>query len=71
MSDIEYRGVFEDEVNAYDVYFASVCSMQSHPGSGTRGHTKMSVQECSQFAIDMLIERRKAFYSDSTKSGGE
>ena len=70
MSGVDYRGVYDNEVNAYDLYFASVCSMQSHPGAGTRGHSKLSVQECSDIAIDMLIARRKAFYCDESELEG-
>jgi len=46
------------EVTPFDVYFASVCSMQYHPGAGTKEHKKLSIDECRDVAIDMVIARR-------------
>ena len=58
---INFRGVFDDETTAFDVYFASVCSMQYHPGAGTKEHKRLSVSECKDCVIEMLKERRKIF----------
>lgn len=46
------------EVTAFDVYFASVCSMQFHPGAGAKEHKRLSIDECRQVAIDMVLSRR-------------
>lgn len=40
------------------MYFASICSMQVHPGAGTKQHEPMSLEQCRDMAIDMLIIRR-------------
>jgi len=61
---LDWRGVYDNEVCAFDMYFASVCSMQHHPGAGTRDHSKLSIDECLDVAVDMLIARRKLFMHD-------
>jgi len=43
---------------AFDMYFASVVSMQYHPGSGTKEHKRLSLEECREIALKM-IELRK------------
>lgn len=48
----------DDEKFAFDCYFASVCSMQMHPGAGTKEHRKLSLEECRDIAIDMVMLRR-------------
>ena len=52
------KAVYDDEVVAFDMYFASIYSMQQHPGAGTRGHIPLSVAECKDLALNMIIERR-------------
>ncbi len=47
-----------DEVTPFDVYFASVCAMQYHPGAGTKEHRKLSIEECKDVAVNMIISRR-------------
>jgi len=49
----------ESEVMAFDMYFASVCSMQYHPGAGTKKHRALTISECAEVAINMIVERRK------------
>jgi anthranilate/para-aminobenzoate synthase component II len=49
----------EEEIMAFDMYFASICSMQYHPGAGTKEHKKLSVQECRDMALEMLDTRRE------------
>ena len=61
MPDVEYFGVYDNEVSSFDMYFASICSMQFHPGAGTKDHAKISIDECMKIAVDMLILRRKLF----------
>ena len=46
-------------MDVFDLYFCSVVSMQFHPGSGTRGHTALSLEECAQIALEMLILRNR------------
>ena len=48
-----------DEVPAFDIYFASVRSMQFHPGAGTREHVALTAQQCADEAMQMLAVRRK------------
>ncbi len=48
----------DKEMLAFDVYFASLCSMQVHPGAGTKGQTPMTLDECRKMALDMLKIRR-------------
>lgn len=50
--------IFASEQMAFDVYFASVCSMQYHPGAGTKEHRQLSVGECKNVALQMIAERR-------------
>ena len=58
---MDWRGVYDNEVCAFDMYFASICSMQFHPGAGTKEHARLSIDECREMAVDMLISRRKLF----------
>lgn len=53
----------EDEVIAFDMYFASVCSMQFHPGAGTKEHKALSIDECKKVALEMIVSRRQVVYS--------
>ena len=48
-----------DEKVAFDVYFASVTSMQYHPGAGTKDHARLSLEECLDVAAQMIALRRK------------
>lgn len=48
-----------DEKVAFDVYFASVTSMQYHPGAGTKEHARLSLEECRDVATEMIALRRK------------
>lgn len=47
------------EVAAFDIYFASIRSMQFHPGAGTREHVRLSAEECAAAALEMLAVRRE------------
>lgn len=53
----------EDQI-AFDMYFASLASMQEHPGAGTKDHRKLSLEECCQKAVEMVALRRKAFVTE-------
>jgi len=57
--DIDYNGLFDNEYQAFDMYFASICSMQVHPGAGTREHKALTINECKDMAIEMLKTRRR------------
>lgn len=48
----------QEERVAFDMYFASLCSMQVHPGAGTKEHRKLSLEECKDMAMNMLTMRR-------------
>lgn len=50
--------VHADEALTYDMYFASVVTMQMHPGAGTKEHRKLTLAECSDVACQMLEIRR-------------
>lgn len=50
----------QGEQVAFDVYFASVTSMQYHPGAGTKAHDKLSLEECRDIAVRMVELRREA-----------
>lgn len=52
-----------DEHIAFDMYFASICSMQVHPGAGTKEHEKMTLSECRDMATDMIKIRRDVLTS--------
>lgn len=49
----------ETEHTAFDVYFASVTSMQFHPGAGTKEHKQMTLEECRDVALRMVEIRRE------------
>lgn len=52
------KPVASHEAIAFDMYFASICSMQVHPGAGTKDHRVLTLMECRDMAIDMLEQRR-------------
>lgn len=47
-----------EERMAFDMYFASLVSMQVHPGAGTKEHRKLTLQECRDMAIEMITIRQ-------------
>lgn len=49
-----------DEKIAFDMYFASVTSMQFHPGAGTKEHQRLTLDECKDVALAMIELRREA-----------
>lgn len=56
----DFRVIYEHELITFDMYFASLCSMQVHPGAGTKEHKALSIDKCKEMAIDMLIVRRRS-----------
>ena len=52
------------EVIAFDMYFASLTSMQFHPGAGTKEHRQLSIKECSDIAVQMLELRRQVIHTE-------
>lgn len=52
------------EVIAFDMYFASLTSMQFHPGAGTKEHRQLSLQECRDKAMQMLALRRQVIQTE-------
>lgn len=49
----------------FDMYFASLASMQVHPGAGTKEHRKLSLEECRQMALEMMKIRREVIEKES------
>ena len=47
-----------EEKLAFDVYFASVVSMQFHPGAGTKEHARLSLEDAAAVAMEMVKLRR-------------
>jgi hypothetical protein len=43
---------------AFDMYFASIASMQAHPGAGSKEHRKLTLEECRDMALQMIDVRR-------------
>lgn len=56
--DIAFSGLYADEVSAFDCYFASLASLQVHPGAGTKENKPMTLVECKNMAHEMLKIRR-------------
>jgi hypothetical protein len=56
--DENQQPIFDVEYQAFDVYFASIVSMQYHPGAGKHEHNPMSLVQCRDMAIEMLKLRR-------------
>ena len=50
-----------DEHIAFDMYFASISSMQVHPGAGSKDHRVLTLAECRDMAIQMIEIRRSVF----------
>lgn len=48
----------DDERIPFDMYFASLMSMQVHPGAGTKEHRKLTLEECRDMALQMIDIRR-------------
>jgi hypothetical protein len=48
----------EEERIPFDMYFASLMSMQVHPGAGTKEHRKLTMDECRDMALQMIDIRR-------------
>jgi len=51
-------------VTIWDIYFASIVAMQTHPGAGSRGHHKLTLSECAKLADEMIKERTKRWPSE-------
>lgn len=49
----------DDERVSFDVYFASLMSMQMHPGAGTKEHQKLTLEDCRDVALQMIAIRRE------------
>lgn len=58
--------ISDDEKLSFDVYFASVVSMQYHPGAGTKEHARLTLEECRDVALQM-IEIKRAVGDDTTR----
>lgn len=58
--------ISDDEKLSFDVYFASVVSMQYHPGAGTKKHARLTLKECRDVALQM-IEIKRAVGDDTTR----
>lgn len=49
----------------FDMYFASLMSMQVHPGAGTKEHRKLTIEECRDMALQMVEIRREVIRKES------
>lgn len=47
------------------MYFASIVSMQMHPGAGTKEHAKLTLEECRDVALQMVTIRRAVIGKES------
>jgi hypothetical protein len=54
----------EDERIPFDMYFASLVSMQVHPGAGTKEHRKLTIEECRDMALRMIDVRREVIHTE-------
>jgi len=57
--------VKDDERTAFDVYFASVTSLQFHPGAGTKDHRVLTLEECRDVALQMIEIRRNVMSEEN------
>ena len=48
----------EEEHTPFDVYFASLMSMQVHPGAGAKENRPLTMAECRDMALKMVEMRR-------------
>lgn len=51
-----------DQLSVFAIYYASLASMQFHPGAGTRGHTPLTLEQCAEKACEMVAITRDIFY---------
>jgi hypothetical protein len=58
-------------IAAFDMYFASIRSMQFHPGAGTREHVKLTARECADAALEMLGIRNEIMKRGTQSCRGE
>lgn len=49
----------DDERLSFDCYFASITSMQFHPGAGTKEHKRLTLEECRDVALQMVLMKRE------------
>lgn len=54
-----YVNLQPSEYITFDLYFASLTSMQFHPGAGTKEHKALSLEECRAKALEMIKLRRE------------
>jgi hypothetical protein len=52
----------DDEHISFDMYFASLMSMQVHPGAGTKEHRRLTMEECRDMALQMVEIRRNVLH---------
>lgn len=55
----------DEEKMAFDVYFASIASMQFHPGAGTKAHAALTLEQCRDKALEMIELRKSAMKEDN------
>jgi hypothetical protein len=55
----------DDEKMAFDVYFASIASMQFHPGAGTKAHEALTLEQCRDKALEMIELRKSAMNEEN------
>ena len=65
-----YSPLQADERISFDMYFASLVSMQVHPGAGSKEHRPLTLTECRDMALEMLEIRRNVLQSDAPSEVG-
>lgn len=56
---LDFDGLYDSEWLTFDMYFSSVCTMRYHPGSGTKDHSTLTIEECREEAMKMIKARRR------------
>lgn len=54
----------KEEWIAFDMYFASIAAMQFHPGAGTKGVEKLTLEQCRKEALKMIRLRREINFNE-------
>jgi hypothetical protein len=57
--------IHPDERIPFDMYFASIVSMQMHPGAGTKDHAKLTLEQSKDLALEMVEIRRAVIGKES------
>lgn len=59
------------EIAVFDLYFASIRSMQFHPGAGRGFHVPLTARECMIEALEMIKIRREVVRMGKCRGDGQ